>query len=108
MDSYSSESATPGLYGTSALIMNFNQFIMLPLMPFVMSVSPLLFYGAMIGTFVQQYVLNPSYRHVKNVRVTTWNSEIYDVNYSVRTWSPFHPVDNPRPKWHSFIYVVVN
>jgi hypothetical protein len=58
--------------------------------------------------FMSERLLNFAAAVVKKVRVTTWNSEIYDVNYRVRNWAPFHTVDNPRPWWHSFIYGIGN
>jgi len=95
----------PGLYGTSALFLNMSQFFMPPLAfatMYLFYLSPALVFSMYIVGNLQYLALSPRYRHVKKVRVNTWNSEINNVNYRVRIFTPYGI--GQRPWWHIHVY----
>jgi RHS repeat-associated protein len=95
----------PGLYGTSALFINLGQIFMPPLAfvtMYLFYLNPAIVFSMYIVGNIQYLTLHPRYRHVKKVRVTTWNSEITDVNYRVRNWTPYGI--GQRPWWHRHVY----
>jgi hypothetical protein len=87
-----------------------SQFFMPPLAfatMYLFYLNPALVFSMYIVGNLQYLALSPRYRHVKKVRVNTWNSEINNVNYRVRNYVPYGD-GNPRPWWHLFIYGVRN